>query len=142
MVNISQFVKEHIPLCVCTLGLAILGYLGYNAVRWIINKCQRTEKIDQVAQKSIGSQPNAQPSKLLVNRISNLEISQDKITMGQGEYIVFHKLPSGEKQPLTRETFEQVFQVLLQYSPAALANSGSDKATEECSNRYELLKLN
>ncbi len=51
--NVSRFIKEHIPLCVCTLGVAILGYFGYHAVRWIINKCQKTEKIDQVAQKNL-----------------------------------------------------------------------------------------
>ncbi|MGK5595638.1 MAG: PEP/pyruvate-binding domain-containing protein [Parachlamydiaceae bacterium] len=54
MTNVSKFVKEYVPLCVCTLGIAILGYLGYHAVRWIINKCQKTEKVDQVAQKNLG----------------------------------------------------------------------------------------
>lgn len=54
MVNVSNFVNDHIPLCVCTLGTAILGYLGYHAVRWVINKCHKIEKIDLVAQKSIG----------------------------------------------------------------------------------------
>ena len=142
MVNISKFVKEHIPLCVCTLGLAVLSYLGYHAVRWIINKCQRTEKVDQVAQKNINNQASVHShfSKCLRNRVSNLEISPDKITRGQGEYVVFHKLPTGEKLPLTPEIFEQVYKVLLRHSPAALANSGSEKATEECANRYELLK--
>ena len=53
MVNVSKFIKDHTPLCVCTLGIAILGYLGYHAVRWIINKCHKTEKIDRVAQKNI-----------------------------------------------------------------------------------------
>lgn len=53
MVNVSKFIKDHIPLCVCTLGLAVLGYLGYHAVRWIINKCHKTKKIDQVAQTTI-----------------------------------------------------------------------------------------
>lgn len=69
MINLSKFVKEHTPLCVCTLGIAILGYLGYHAVRWIINKCQKTEKIDQVAQKSLSisieknsSSPNSMTS--------------------------------------------------------------------------------
>lgn len=140
MINVSKFVKDHIPLCVCTLGIAVLGYLGYQAVRWIINKCQRTEKVDQVAQKSINNQPASHSSKALINRVSNLEISANKINMGQGEYIVFHKLPTGEKQPLSPETFEQVYKVLLQFSPAALANNGSEKALEECANRYELLK--
>lgn len=54
MVNVSKFVNEHIPLCVCTSGIAILGYLGYHAVQWIINKCHKTEKIDRVAHKNIG----------------------------------------------------------------------------------------
>lgn len=143
MVNISKFINEHIPLCVCTLGLAVLGYLGYHAVGWIISKCQRTEKIDQVAQKNINNLRTwlfGHTSKSLVNRVSNLDISPNTITMGQGEYVVFHKSPTGEKQPLSRETFEKVYQVLLQHSPAALANSGSEKATEDCANRYELIK--
>jgi hypothetical protein len=141
MINVSRFVKEHISLCVCTLGLAIPGYLGYQVVRWIINKCQKTEKANQVAQKNINNQQHSSHSpKSIINRVSNLEISPDKITMGQGEYIVFHKFPTGEKQPLSPETFEQVYKVLLQYSPAALTNNGSEKALEECANRYELLK--
>lgn len=72
MVNVSKFVREHIPLCVCTLGLAVLGYLGYHSVRWIINTCQRTKKVDQVAKKNIrnsSNQPSAHPSKPLVNRV-------------------------------------------------------------------------
>lgn len=69
MVNVSKFVREHTPLCVCILGLAVLGYLGYHAVRWIINKCHRTEKIDQIAKKNISDQPSAHPSKPLVNRV-------------------------------------------------------------------------
>lgn len=51
MVNISKFVKT--TFLFAFAGLAFIGYLGYHAVRWIINKCQRTEKVDQVAQKNI-----------------------------------------------------------------------------------------
>lgn len=54
MLKITEFIKKNIPLCVGTFGLAIFGYLGYRAVCWIIKKCQKTEKIDQVAQKNIG----------------------------------------------------------------------------------------
>ena len=140
MVNVSKFVKDHIPLCVCTLGVAILGYLGCHAVSWIINKCRRTEKVDHVAQKSINNQPSSHLPKSLINRVRNLEISPDKITMGQGEYVVFHKLPSGEKKQLSPETFEQVYKILIQYSPSALMNSDSEKASEDCTNRYELIK--
>lgn len=55
MVKVSKFVKDPIPLCVCALGIAVLGYLGYHAVRWIINKCHKTKKINQIAQKIISS---------------------------------------------------------------------------------------
>lgn len=140
MVNVSKFVKDHFPLCVCTLGIAIIGYLGYHAVRWIINKCQSIDKIDHVGQKNINNQPSSNSPKFLTNRVDSLEVSQDKITMGQGEYVVFHKLPSGEKKELSPETFEQVYKVLIHYSPAALMNSGSEKANEECANRYERIK--
>ena len=140
MVNVSKFVKDHTLLCVCTFGLAIIGYLGYHAVRCIINKCQSTEKIDRVGQKNINNQPSSDSPKCLINRLSNLEISQDKITMGQGEYVAFHKLPSGEKKELSPETFEQVYKILVHYSPAALINSGSEQASKDCANRYESIK--
>lgn len=55
MVNVSKFVRNHIPLCICTLGIAVPGYLGYHAIRWIINKCHKTEKVDQIAQRTVGS---------------------------------------------------------------------------------------
>lgn len=140
MINASKFVKSHIPLCICTLGIAVFGYLGYLAVRWIINKCHKTEKIDLVAQKNISNHSASHFPKPLINRVSNLEIGSDKITMGQGEYVVFHKLPNGEKKQLSPETFEQIYKILIQYSPAVLINSGSEKASAECANRYELIK--
>lgn len=54
VIDALKFVKEHVPLCVCTLGIAVLGYLGYRAVCWLNNKCQKTEKIEQISQKSLG----------------------------------------------------------------------------------------
>lgn len=140
MFNISKFINAHVPLCVFSLGLAIVGYLGYRAVRWIINTCRRTEKVDQVAQKNIHNQSPSPSPKSLINRVDNLEMSSGKVTMGQGEYVLFHKLPTGEKRLLSPETFEQVYHVLLQHSPAALVNSGPEKASEACGNRYELVK--
>src|ERR1700690_1642455 len=54
MIDISKL-EEQAPLCVCALGIAILGCWGYHVVKWVINKCHKTEKIDSVAQKTIGS---------------------------------------------------------------------------------------
>lgn len=64
MINVSKFVKENIALCICTLGLAVVGYLGYHAVRWIITKCRKTEKIDRIAHRTISlvSQQRMLPS--------------------------------------------------------------------------------
>lgn len=139
MLSIKKFVKENTFLCICTLGLAIVGYLGYHSVRWIINKCQRTQKVDVVAQQNL-KPPIIFPPKSLINRVSHLEISPDKITKGQGEYIIFHQLPNGQKQQLSKETFEQVYKILNQHAPLTLIQSGSDNAAEECANRYELIK--
>jgi IQ calmodulin-binding motif len=62
MISISKFVKDHPLLCICTLGIAILGYLQYHAVRWIINKCHKAEKIDRVAKNHIGVGAEIKPS--------------------------------------------------------------------------------
>lgn len=57
MPKISKFVKNHIPLCVCTFGLAIVGYLGYRAVRWMLSRCCPTaEKVDQAFRRESASQ--------------------------------------------------------------------------------------
>jgi hypothetical protein len=50
-----NFIKAHLPLVLCTAGIAVIGYLGYHAVRWIIDKCSKTEKIDGIAQKIIST---------------------------------------------------------------------------------------
>lgn len=70
---------------------------------------------------------------------TNIEISRDKITMGQGEYVVFHNFPDGEKKGLSKETFDKVYQVLLKYYPAAIINSGVEKTAELCANRFVLI---
>ena len=59
--------KNTPPLVCCTLGMAILGYLGYRVVIWILDKYRTTAKVDQVAQKS------------LINLATNIPISSDKI---------------------------------------------------------------
>jgi hypothetical protein len=58
-------------------------------------------------------------------------VSSGKIVMGQGEYAVFHRLPTGKKLPLASETFEKVYEILLQHSPFVLGN--------KCEKRYDLL---
>lgn len=62
MIDISKFIKKHTPLCICTLGIAVLGYMGYHAVRWIINKCFQTEKIDRISREIINSSQTEVPS--------------------------------------------------------------------------------
>jgi hypothetical protein len=74
------------------------------------------------------------------NLVSNLEINSDKITTGQGEYLIFHQSSNREKKELSRETFERVYKILVQYSPAALMNNESEKTTAEYANRYKLIK--
>ncbi len=53
MSSVTDFIKNNITLCVCTLGLAIVGYLvgrlGHRLVTWIREKCARTEQLDAAA---------------------------------------------------------------------------------------------
>ncbi len=139
MINNSNFTNEHIQLCVTPKKLTTSSPLGHTEFS-IITNCQNTEEVDQIAQKKIieGKIISDFP-KPFTNIISDLEISADKVTVGQGEYVVFHKLPTGEKHHLSRETFEYVYKVLLQHSPAFLINCGAERASENCANRYELL---
>lgn len=119
--NVTEFIKGHIPLCIGTLGTVVLGYLGYHAVRWIIQRCSRTYKIDRIASN-------------LFNNQNNL------ITMGQGEYIVFHQSSTGEKRGLSPELYERAFQVLVQYSPGAIMQREAADASQICADRYNVLK--
>ncbi|KAF3363027.1 hypothetical protein PHSC3_000415 [Chlamydiales bacterium STE3] len=139
MPNISKFIKNHVPLCVCTLGIGILCYLGYRGVKWVISKCLRTQKIDHTAQKNIGKQEHILP-KPLIDRV-NLGISQDEIIkMGQGDYIVFYQTSKGEKKDVDKETFDKVYNVVCAFSPAAILERGSENMVEECVYRYQHIK--
>lgn len=68
--------------------------------------------------------------------ISTLEIQPGKVTMGQGEYVVFHKLPGDQTQQLSYETFKKVHNVLLEHAPLKLI----DSSVQSIENRYEELR--
>lgn len=98
----------------------------------IINKYY---KLDYATLNNMGnSSPQSSKSKLKC--ISDIEISPNKITVGQGEYVVFHT-PAKE---LDRGIFDLVYKIINQYSPSALINSESEEANEHCVNRYELIR--
>lgn len=141
--NIEEFTRNNIPLCVCTLGLAIVGYLAYHAVRWIIDKCQQTEKIDHVAQERFRMDaPDGNITKEQKQHQApfNIQVPDGKITKGQGEYIVFHNLPNGEKKEVDRDTYERVYTVLNDHTPAAIVKRNSETAMDECDRRDQTIK--
>jgi hypothetical protein len=51
--KIEKFIQEHKALCVLSAGTAILGYMGYKAVRWILKKIGLIAKTDQLARQTI-----------------------------------------------------------------------------------------
>jgi len=67
MINdLRKFTSDHVLLCACTLGLAIIGYLGYRAVMWIVDKCSKTQKIDDVARRTlVNADPVVSPAKIV-----------------------------------------------------------------------------
>lgn len=59
--DVREFVTHNKVLCACTLGLAVLGYLGYRGVKWVLEKVGVIQQVDSVATKVI-SQRIHQPS--------------------------------------------------------------------------------
>lgn len=113
---------------------AALSFLGSHSVRWMRNQHQKTnqvDEVDQVAQQGINQQLSSHSSTVLTRKVRMLDVSTNEITMGQGEYIVFHQLPNGERKSLSDKTFARAYEVLVQFSTAKLENG---------KNRYELLK--
>lgn len=66
--------------------------------------------------------------------------TQNAITMGQGEYVVFHQLPDGSPKGLSREKFDKVYELLNAYSPLALLHAGKINRINDIKMRYSLLK--
>jgi hypothetical protein len=50
LADVRNFINTHTVLCAATLGLAIVGYLGYRAVVWLRDCCRFTAKVNDVAQ--------------------------------------------------------------------------------------------
>lgn len=191
MINTTSLLtKSLIDSC----AISLVGFMGFHAMRWIINKCKKTKKVEQVAQKKIQLPPpkieeqkkrvehaaskgivyapsldtieeeeeesdtdipqSPLPSAKLnvdipqppipTKRLDPLDITPGKVTMGQGEYIAFHQLPSGEKRQLSPEMFEQVYKILVQ-RPSSRSNESkreSKKSSPEYANHYEWIKAN
>jgi len=169
MINDLMFSRNNL-LNSAVLGMTFLGYLGYRMVRYMNEEGKKTKKVNEVATPVIenplpispaipASEAKAEelqesdesnsdsdagndepPAGSLKMRVSDLEISTDKITMGQGEYIVFRKLPNGEREQLSRELFEQVYKILLKYAPQVMMNESEDNLPQ-AENRYELIRF-
>lgn len=140
----SSFIKNNLSSCL-RIGLAIVGYLKdvsnvSRTVHFIGNKYNDIKKTEYVAQKNISEFQQNSISKSLINRLHNVEISPNKITLGQGEYIVFH-LYNGKRKELTPALFETVYKILVEYSPMSLQNSKSNEdSVKVCANRYDLIR--
>jgi hypothetical protein len=120
--NIISLTKNNVTLCAGVLVLATVCYLGYRVIKWITKTTIEMAKIHQIAQERISQ----------------------KITTGQGEYVVFYPSTLTEKKNLTKASYSQVYAVINQFSPIAIINeeASDDVAKQEkCEKRYELIKL-
>lgn len=123
MVNVAAFVKNNLPLCICTLGLAIVGFLGYHAVRWLITKCAKTEKVDRAFQHVIQQVPLTPSPNLKSHWWTKITASP--------EYIEYKK----NRMALTQSDKARVDQVKkLQLSYNQFSNSYSPPSTSLISN--------
>lgn len=73
-----------------------------------------------------------------IQKLINSSDYSERITIGQGEYVVFHSSLDGGKREISRDMFDQVYKILNRYSPMAMINYGKD--VEEISNRYRMIQ--
>lgn len=76
MVNLTRFITEHKILCLLSCGTAIIGYLGYRTVKWLLQKSGITAKTDEVARGKIHTHT---PLKNQASPISLRPVQKDTI---------------------------------------------------------------
>jgi hypothetical protein len=64
----------------------------------------------------------------------------DKVTCGQGEYVVFHAHADGTRSVVSKDTFEKVYQIFNEYRPMAIAQRRSLAFMDEIDHRYDLIR--
>ena len=53
MTSISKFVSDHKALCILTGGTAVIGYMGYKCLKWLLEKVGIIAKVDEVGRANI-----------------------------------------------------------------------------------------
>lgn len=81
MIDVSKLGNEQVPLCICMLSIAILGCLGYHAVRWVIKRRDNFEEIDHLVQKTTSSSLRIFPQ--LSGSEKSVEALVDEIALQQ-----------------------------------------------------------
>lgn len=87
MDNVCLFVKKHTALCVCTLGLAVVGYLAYRAIKRVWNKNEVEQKTDHIAKNAFneqqknefGNNPLIKESPKLPHNVQKMQKSEQKV---------------------------------------------------------------
>jgi hypothetical protein len=136
--DLIGFVKDNFLLCICTLGFAIVGYLGCHLVKWIREKCEKTEKIDSLARDVLQNVAEASNSPSLTSRVTQLSPTEGTIQSGHGEYLVFKKDAEGNRFEVSEETFKKVYPILTEFSPQQMIRK--DYSSEQISNRHTLIQ--
>lgn len=52
MLEASKFINDHPYIVAATFGLPVIGFLGFKAVKWILEKIGLIQKVDQAAAKT------------------------------------------------------------------------------------------
>jgi hypothetical protein len=86
--NVGKFVSNHKLLCGLTLGLAIVGYMGYKAVKWIAVKLGLVKKTDTVVQQMLSPQETSTPP---LPDLKDRKIEVEKATTNKEEAPVVEK---------------------------------------------------
>lgn len=101
--------------CLSTLadGIEAVGRLGFRLVSYpVVWLCSKVLKICNVVWRHLSKQTPSVPAPLL-HRMQPIPIPKGPIQYGQGEYLVYRRLPGRVMQEVSKETFAQVYPLLI-----------------------------
>jgi hypothetical protein len=135
MFNIINFISN-IPSNFYSLGTGVIGYIKNHVVQKLTSQDFAANN-DGFANQKIRHQC-FKVSKRFQDQVG--KVNEKKITFGHGEYILFFNTFQSKNKKISKGIYLKAYQIFCHYSPGAIINRGELSATEDCSNRYAIIR--
>ncbi len=117
---VGKFISNHKLLCGMTLGLSIVGYMGYKAVKCIVVKLGLVKETDKVAQQTLSPQQTNKttPSSHLKGRKKDERkqiVQSPKLVQAYLDEVYNGGTPAAEKYRARLQSIEEYYNKPLVY---------------------------